>query len=57
MDETLKRIAERLSHRRKELQQHFEGTAEWESTTAELLDRVLRLKERLKKDVPEDAQK
>jgi len=47
VDETLKRISERLTRKRAELQEHFEHTVAWESTTAELLDRVQRLKERL----------
>ena len=47
MDETLKKISERLTRKRAELKEHFEHTAAWESTTAELLDRVQRLKERL----------
>jgi hypothetical protein len=47
MDDTLTKITELLSRRRAELQQHFEGSAVWENTTAELLDRVQRLKTRL----------
>lgn len=47
MDETLKRIADRLSQRRTELQEHLDGSSVWESTTAELLERVQRLQERL----------
>ncbi len=57
MDETLKKISELLSRRRAELQQHFEGSAVWESTTAELLDRVQRLKTRLNSSVGEPARK
>ena len=47
MDETLRKISERLTRKRQELERHVESTAVWESTTAELLDRVQRLKTRL----------
>lgn len=47
MDDTLRKITELLSRRRAELQEHFEGSAAWESTTAELIERVERLKTRL----------
>lgn len=47
MDDTLRKISDLLSRRRAELQEHLEGSAAWESTTAELLERVERLKTRL----------
>ena len=56
MDDTLKKITELLSRRRTELQEHFEGSVAWESTTAELLDRVQRLKERLAPSEPKERE-
>ena len=57
MDETLKKISELLSRRREELRQSFEGSAVWERTTAELLERVQRLKTRLNGAVKTDETK